>query len=164
MLAHTVFIITSGLAGQIAPDALDRAIKQIVRMKKVPILVLGSDGDDVMRTCELMDSCEMVYDPNGTGDFSPVKAGLHATDAPAYIWRPDRPFPEPEVWHALELINRCSQFSAVDLLTFEGDRSGLFLTTIKGTKHLKDRPSDAPWPLSKDLAIQAVTPADLKAD
>jgi hypothetical protein len=163
MLAHNVFIITSGLAGEIAPDALDRAIKQIVWLKKVPILVLGSDGDEIMRTCELMDSCEMVYDPNGTGDFSPVKAGLHATDAPAYIWRPDRPFPEPDVWRALESINRYSQFPDFDLLNFEGDRSGLFLTTLKGTKHLKDRPSDAAWPLSKDLALQTVTKADLKA-
>jgi hypothetical protein len=164
MLAHNVLIITSGLAGKMSPDALDRAIKQLVWMKKVPILVLGSDGDDVMRMCQQMDSCEMVFDPNGVSEFSPVKAGLHATDAPAYLWRPSDPFPEPATWRALESVIRYGQFSNFDLLKFEDDQSGLFLTTAKGTKHLKSRPAEAAWPLSDDLSIQIVTLADLKAE
>jgi hypothetical protein len=160
MLAPTVLIITSGLAGKAAPDALDRAIKQLAWMKKNIILVLGSDGDDIMRTCSQMDACEIVFDPNDAGPFSPVKAGLHATDAPAFIWRPDRPFPEADVFQLLESALRTDAFLEADLLCADGDRSGLLLTTPRSAKSLKERPADAPWPSSPDLVLQTITQAD----
>lgn len=161
MLAHLFLIITSGLAGKMSPDALDRAIRQLVWMKKTIVLVLGSDGDDVMRVCSQFESTEMVFDPNGTGAFSPVQAGLHATDAPAFIWHPDHPFPSAETFSLLEAVLRNGLFPRADLLQVEGDPSGLFLTTMRGAKRLKDRPSSSAWPTADDVVIQTVSPADL---
>ena len=164
MLAHTVLIITSNLAGRMPPNALDRAIKQLVWLKKNPILVLGADGDDVIRMCSQIEACEMLFDPNGNSDFSPVKAGLHATDAPAYVWQADRPFPANDVWRSLDSIIRQTQVSDVDLLRFDGDPSGLFLATQTGVRRLKERSSELAWPVADDIKIRLVAPGDLPVD
>ncbi len=163
MLAHTVIILTSGLAHKAPPDALDRALIALIKMKKSPILVLGFDGDDVLRTCEELEKAEIIFDPNQAGPFSPVKAGLHATDAPAFIWSIDQKFPDADVWQRLESALRVDKFAGAssEILKLEGDTSGLLMTTAKGSKRLKTRPADAEWPQSDDLTIQTVTPADL---
>ena len=163
MLAHTVIILTSGLAHKAPPDALDRALVALVKMRKSPILVLGSDGDDVLRTCEELEKAEIVFDPNQAGPFSPVKAGLHATDAPAFIWSIDQKFPDTEIWNRLESALRVDKFAGAsfEILRLEGDTSGLLMTTAKGSKRLKTRSADAAWPQSDDLKVETVSLADL---
>ncbi len=155
MLAHNVIIITSGLAGKIPTDALDRALNELARMKKTPILVLGSDGDEILRTCEEIEKAEIVFDPNMSGDFSPVKAGLHATAEPVFVWSVDRRFPEPGVWRRLEEALRQDEVTdhSVDVMRVESDTSGLSLTTVHGTKRLKDRAAASGWPDAPDLKI-----------
>lgn len=161
MLAHLFLIITSGLSSRLSPGALDRAIRQLTWMKKTIVLVLGSDGDEVMRVCEQIEATEMVFDPNGTSDFSPVKAGLQATDAPAFIWHPDQPFPTSETFELLESILRNDVFPLADALRVEGDPSGLIVTTPRGAKRLKERPSASTWPSADDVVIRAVSKSDL---
>lgn len=159
MLAHTVIIVTSGLAGKAAPDALDRALIELKKMKKTPILVLGSDGDEILRTCSELEKAEIVFDPNDAGDFSAVKAGLHATDAPAFIWSIDQKF--PDTWNELESALRVDKFNKSEVLCLEGDGSGLMMTTSRGSKRLKTRPADAAWPQADDLTVETVTLSDL---
>ena len=153
MLAHIVLIITSHLAGKISPDALDRAIKQLIWMKKTVILVLGPDGDEIMRTCSQMDACEILFDPNDSGPFSPVQAGLHATDAAAYVWHSDQPFPSNEDWQKFENGLRNLDDSSVDALQMPG--VALTLLPRSGVKRLRERPSDSAWPMP-DIKIQQV--------
>ena len=155
MLAHTVIIITSGLAGKASPDALDRALVELTRNKKSPVLVLGADGDEILRTCQELEKAEIVFDPNLSGAFSPVKAGLHTTAAPAFIWSIDQKFPDPLVWKRLEDAIRTDEFPSptIELLAVEGDASGLLLTTLNGTKRLKERAAADQWPDAPDLKI-----------
>jgi|GEM_PF-4856513 len=144
MLAPTVLIITSHLAGKAPPDALDRAIKQLVWMKKNIILVLGPDGDEVMRTCSQIEACEIVFDPNDAGPFSPVLAGLHATDAAAYVWGVDQPFPPAEEWQRYEEALRLLGDPSVEALQAEG--VALMLMTRAGVRRLKTLTASSPWP------------------
>ena len=151
MLAHTVLIITSHLSGRAAPDALDRAIKQLAWMKKTIILVLGPDGDDIMRMCSQIDAVEMLFDPNDAGPFSPILAGLHATDAAAYVWHLDQRFPANEEWQRFETALRTLEDSSVE--GFELERTPLTLFTRAGVRKLKTLPSNSLWPMS-DLNIR----------
>ncbi len=153
MLAHTVLIITSHLAGQAAPDALDRAIRQLAWMKKTIYLVLGPDGDDVMRMCSQIDSVEMLFDPNDAGPFSPILAGLHVTEAAAYVWHLDQRFPSNEEWQRFETALRTLDDSSVDAIAAEG--VPLTLLTKSGVRKLKERPADSAWPMS-DLKVQTI--------
>jgi hypothetical protein len=145
MLAHIVLIITSHLAGRFAPDALDRAIRQLAWMKKTIILVLGPDGDDIMRTCSQMDACEILFDPNDAGPFSPIQAGLHATDAAAYVWHLDQSFPANEDWSRLEEALRNLDDSSVEALRVPG--VSLTLLTPSGVRRLKALPANSAWPV-----------------
>lgn len=146
MLAHIVLIITSHLSGKFSPDALDRAIRQLAWMKKTIILVLGPDGDEIMRTCSQMDACEILFDPNDAGPFSPVQAGLHATDAAAYVWHLDQKFPANEDWQKFEDALRNLDDASVEALQAPG--IALTLLTRSGVKRLKALPANSPWPVS----------------
>lgn len=154
MLAPTVLIITSHLAGKASPDALDRAIKQLAWMKKSIILVLGSDGDDVLRTCSQIEACEMVFDPNDAGPFSPVLAGLHATDAAVYVWHLDQRFPSTDEWARFEEALRGLEDTSVEALSVSG--VPLVLLTRSGVRRLKTMPADSAWPVG-DLRMGALT-------
>lgn len=138
LVAHTVLLITSGLSGKIPPDSLDRAIKQIVWLRKSPVLILGEDGDAIMQMCTQIESCEIVFDPNGGSAFSPVKAGLHATDTAAFVWQIDQPFPSNETWARLDEALRAG-------LSEDVVRSGS-LYLVRNVKSLREWPSETPWP------------------
>jgi CTP:molybdopterin cytidylyltransferase MocA len=153
MLAHIVLIITSHLSGKFAPDALDRAIKQLLWMKKTIILVLGPDGDEVMRTCSQMDACEILFDPNDAGPFSPIKAGLHATDAAAYVWFADQKFPTNDDFRRLDTALRTLDDSSIECLQIPG--VPLTLLTPTGVRNLKEKPSDSAWPLASLKTLDA---------
>lgn len=153
MLAHIVLIITSHLSGKFSPDALDRAIKQLAWMKKTIILVLGPDGDEIMRTCSQMDACEILFDPNDAGPFSPIKAGLHATDAAAYVWHLDQKFPSNDVWHKLDEALRNLDDSSIEALQIAD--VPLTLLTRSGVRKLKELASESAWPVA-DLKVRTV--------
>lgn len=159
MLAHTVLVITSGLAAKAAPDALDRALVELTRMKKSPVLVLGADGDDILRTCQELEKAEIVFDPNMSGSFSPVKAGLFATHEPAFVWTLDRPFPPMETWRRLEDALRTGEVpdASCDVVAIDGDTSGLLLTSAHGTARLKQRAAEAEWPDAPDLKMRRLS-------
>jgi hypothetical protein len=161
MQAHTVIILTAGLAHKASADALDRAVAELLRRKKSPFLVLGKDGDDVLERCSRLEDCELVFDPNdaasGTGataaTFSGVKAGLHATNVAAFVWRIDRPFPDESVWLRLETALRTDEDKKADVFGLTHDPSELLLVTAQGNKRLKERPAESAWPESQDIVF-----------
>ena len=79
--ASSVIIVSSGRSHLLKSEqTLDGLIREIVSLKKNPILVLGPDGDDILRHCDEIEKCDIVFDPNFNGGFfSGVKAGLFAT-------------------------------------------------------------------------------------
>jgi len=87
MRVHNVIITTAGSEEPSRNgDDLDRLIRRVLDLKKKPILVIGPEGDDVLRSSKLAEECELVFDPNYEGGlFSSIKAGLHATTGPAFI-------------------------------------------------------------------------------
>ena len=155
MQAHTVLILTSGLADKASPDALDRAITELLKRKKTPYLLLGTDGDSVLERCSRLEDVEMIFDPNHSVEdtqlFSSVKAGLFATNAAAFVWRIDHPFPTEQVWSALETKLRLDEDKKTDIFQAEDDPSHLILVTAQGGKHLKERAADSPWPVAADI-------------
>lgn len=90
MRVHNVIIMTAGSRdlsqnGE-SGDSLDHLIRRVFRLKKNPILVIGPEGDDVLRNSELTEECELVFDPNYEGGlFSSIKAGLYAATSPAFV-------------------------------------------------------------------------------
>lgn len=163
MQAHTVLILTAGLADKAAPDALDRAITELLKRKKTPYLLLGIDGDDVLERCSRLEDVEMIFDPNHSLDdrdlFSSVKAGLFATNAGAFVWRIDRPFPSNEAWTRLETALRLDEDKKTDIYKVSNDPSDLILVTAQGGKRLKERAAQSAWPTAEDINATAL---DLK--
>lgn len=86
MRAKSVIIIASGRAQYASAGQLDRAIQAVTAMGKRPVVVIGPDGDDLLRTSESIEACELVFDPNYNGGiFSGIKAGLHAVNGAAFV-------------------------------------------------------------------------------
>jgi hypothetical protein len=103
MLAHNVIILTSGRATAIATEAIDSLILALRKLKKNPILVLGPDGDDILRLSQQIENCEIIFDPNYEGEiFSGIKAGLETTNAAAFICAINEPILDPATWADLE--------------------------------------------------------------
>jgi len=52
-----------------------------------PVLVLGSNGDEILQIGEAVADCDFVFDPNFTGALSTsVLAGLFAAQASAFVY------------------------------------------------------------------------------
>jgi hypothetical protein len=85
-LVKSVIIVTGGRSNYAAAGALDQLIRDTLSLGKQPVVVLGPDGDDLLRSCSLIENCEMVFDPNFQGGiFSGVKAGLEAVNGAAFV-------------------------------------------------------------------------------
>lgn len=101
--AHNVIIITTSASHLAQTATLDQYIKKVRSLGKNPIVVLGPDGDEFLRHSHHIDDCDLVFDPNYSGcTFSSVKAGLHATNGPAFVVPLNESLPEDELWHHLE--------------------------------------------------------------
>lgn len=167
MQAHTVLILTAGLAQKSAPNALDRMIGELLRRRKTPYILLGTDGDAVLEQCSRVEDCEMIFDPNHDPSndelFSSVKAGLFATNAAAFILRLDRPLPADSVWTQLETKLRLDENKKTDIYVADNDPSGLVLVTAQGGKRLKERAADSRWPVAEDIACDLVSGFDSRS-
>ncbi len=153
-LVKSVIIVTGGRCNYAAAGALDQLIRETLALGKQPIVVLGPDGDDLLRTCSLIENCEMVFDPNfqKEGIFSGVKAGLEAVNGAAFV------IPlgaeavlEPSRWASFEkaLLEEPNRNHVIRPLTSEiktGD-SPLYplMITPQGLLPLKALPSSSDW-------------------
>jgi CTP:molybdopterin cytidylyltransferase MocA len=168
MVAKSVIILSSGRANYAAGGALDDLIKAITALGKTPVLVLGPDGDDLMRTCAAIETCELVYDPNFNGGmFSGIKAGLHAVHGPAYVI----PLADPTAlefskWNELETVLRANDVSGktgthVIRPVTQNGAIPLFpqLVTAHGLLPIKALPATTDWASSDRLHFETIVVA-----
>lgn len=161
MVAKAVIILTAGRGTYAAGGALDQLILEINKMGKTAVLVVGPDGDELMRCCTNIDSCEMVFDPNFEGGlFSSIKAGLEAVNSPAFVL----PLSSNGVlnyseWKSLEdaLRETNDSFHVIRPVTQNGAKP-LFpqVITKRGLLPLKALPATTDWENSEKICIQDV--------
>jgi hypothetical protein len=159
MLAHNVIILTAGRANEIRRGRLDQLVDFVLSMKKTPIIVVGPDGDDLLRTTARLDDCEIVFDPNFNGEeFSSVKAGLQSTGEPCFFLRANSPLPSRETFQQLERELMGSQTSGVDVYATPNhdDPNAVFLVTQRGVRSLKNQPASTRWLKSQEIAFRLV--------
>jgi hypothetical protein len=181
MRAHNVIIVASGRVSYAHGSDLDALIRAIVALKKQPILVLGPDGDDLLRVCQEAESCEMIFDPNFNGEiFSSIKAGLQVCSHPALVLPFAAKMLEPSEWvnfekyladaesatHVLKPVLKLADES----LTQNNDTLQWChwpqIVTAHGVRVLKNLPATTSWTdaeiiLTKsiDLPANSATPA-----
>lgn len=175
MRAHNVIIVSSG-ASVVAPaGALDHLIRSICANKKRAILVLGPDGDEILASCQEIENCELVFDPNYSGEFfSGLKAGLHATHGAAIVV-PLRSAKVAEtalseqkfstvvstLEAAVEGDGTAAQCDVVCPLVTQDDApvsrsESIFLVTQKGVQSLKNIPSQSDWETLEQVSIERI--------
>jgi hypothetical protein len=147
--AHNVIIVTSGRVHCLQAGELDRLIRSILRLKKNPILILGPDGDELLRISSEVESCEIIFDPNFTGDFfSSVKAGLSVTQMAAFVIVIGESRLDPNQWLQLEQVLR--EEGREHALRFRPiTRSGWalypVLLTESGVRAMRNLPASTEW-------------------
>lgn len=155
MRAHNVILITSETITPSIPEyfrSIDTWIEHILSLKKNPILVLGPEGDDVLRSCRHIEECDVVFDPNHQGAlFSGIKAGLFATHGAAFVSTVSSPFLPPKpVWLALERMlldfNATNGVDVIQILTQDKDAPiWPALVTAQGVKTLTKLHAQSDW-------------------
>lgn len=160
MRAHNVIIVSSGRTAYAHAGALDELIRSIVALRKQPILVLGPDGDDLLRTCEEIEQCEIVFDPNYDGEFfSSLKAGLFACESPTLVVPLADDHLPPSTWRVLETELRDHEGKSHVLRPItHNDASPQWpaLITACGVKALKALPSTSAWEKSESIRTEVV--------
>jgi len=164
-LVKNVIIVTGGRSNYASAGALDQLIGEILSLGKQPVVVLGPDGDDLLRSCSLIEKCEMVFDPNfQEGIFSGVKAGLEAVNGAAFV------IPlgaesvlEPTRWASFERVlleerNRDHVIRPVASEVKTGD-TPLYplMVTPQGILPLKALPSSSDWLGSDRIRVSEFT-------
>jgi hypothetical protein len=139
--AACVIILTSGKAESLR-WCIDTVIQTVLDEKRVPILVLGPDADALLPAASKIEKCEIVFDPNYAGDeFSGIKAGLHITSQPAFIWNGSGEFPDASTRVSLEAaLKRVPGH----VLSHPGDTSQSLISRI-GIEKLRELGSDTEW-------------------
>ncbi|HVK62787.1 MAG TPA: hypothetical protein VM432_14615 [Bdellovibrionales bacterium] len=141
MRAASIIVLTSGKAEGLRWK-IDDVIQSILDEKRVPILILGPDADILMTAASKIEHCEIVFDPNYSGkEFSGIKAGLHATAQPAFVWNGDGHFPEKQTRILLETAMRDS---TEHVLMLPDDPSQALLTR-EGVLRLRDLAAHTQW-------------------
>jgi hypothetical protein len=147
---HNVIILTTGAIEAHGQDVIDRAIRHALELKKNPILVLGTDGDEVLRCCHLIEQCDLVFDESENGsEFSSLKAGLHATVGAAFVLPLKQAIADKPVWSLVEDQLSTTNNDAFDLVrpVSAEDERPLYpcAVTPRGVQRLKTLPSNSNW-------------------
>lgn len=159
MQAHNIIVICSGYSRANSGDELNRLFETARQLKKKPILVLGPDGDELLRSCDFIEDCEIVFDPNFEGGFfSGLKAGLFATHGPAFVASLEMPIPSLRVWHALEkslfhLQKNARERILRPVINGEVQKALPILITTQGIAELMKLPALSPWPLPEQESL-----------
>ena len=157
MLANCAILLTAGSTQVINASQLDALIRELVARKKNPVLVLGPDGDDLLRSCQELEACDLVFDPNYEGDyFSGIKAGLHAVNGPAFVIPVGQDLLPAQSWAELELaLLRLDSTQKVDVLrpVTPGVSESRYpqIVTNTGLQALKRLPATTPWTNSHQI-------------
>jgi hypothetical protein len=85
-IVKNVLIVSSGRMNYARTGALDDLIRRVRAIGKTPVVILGPDGDDVLRTSTELENCEIVFDTNFQGEFfSSINAGLHVLSGATFV-------------------------------------------------------------------------------
>jgi len=162
-LAKNVLIISSGRATYAQAGVLDELIGKVRALGKHPIVVLGPDGDDLLRVSRRLETCDIVFDPNFRGNFfSSVKAGLDAVNGASFILplgASDKTL-DFAVWEAFEraLLDPETKGHVLRPVTQANERLDYpLIVTGKGLLPLKALPSTTDWLQSERIEIQDFT-------
>lgn len=169
MIASNVIVLTSGQYKEGNGRKLGELISGILKLKKKPIVVLGPDGDDLLRNCTEIENCEIVFDPNFNGGlFSGLKAGLFAVShGGAFVVSLGDPYLDAKNWSKLEaaLLNSEKEHVIRAAPRMKSDEVNFpFIVTARGVSHLKSLSAETPWPpghevIFRDVALdEAVAP------
>ncbi len=166
MTAPSVIILTSGLVQTGSGQELSRLISTIRQLKKTPIVVLGPDGDELLRECsEIIDDCEIVFDPNFEGGlFSSLKAGLFALrHGGAFVLPLGAPYMNAPAWRKLEDALLTSEQEHI-IRAAPQDQGGAMtfplLVTARGMSHLRNQPAQSPWPPEREVIFRDLPPEE----
>lgn len=156
-LVKNVIIVTAGKANYAGGGTLDQMIRDTLALGKQIIVVLGPDGDDLLRTCSMIEHCEMVFDPNFQGGFfSGVKAGLEAVNGASFVLPLGADcILEFSRWAELEraLVGADIKNHVVRPVDPETNATFPLLITPQGLLPLKALPSSSDWLNSERIQI-----------
>lgn len=162
MIAPYVIILTSGQVRADSGRELSDLIATVLRLKKKPVVVLGPDADELLRNCNEIENCEIVFDPNFEGGFfSGLKAGLFALNqGGAFVVSLGAPHLNAKDWSKLEsaLLNS-EQEHVIRAATRNKTAEVNFplLVTARGISHLKNLPAQLAWPPEREVIFREVS-------
>lgn len=167
LLANSFIVITSGRVRANSDQEFRHLMSLAQAMKKRIVLVLGPDGDDLLRELgEELDDCEIVFDPNfdsiaGGGLFSGLKAGLFAVNGAAFV------IPLGEKVHSAETLRYMEHTllsptigKTVYCRSRSGETQYPLLVTAHGVTILRDQPSHSSWIEETDFAFHDLSPGE----
>lgn len=151
MRVHNFIIVCSGKAPLALDGHLDQLIQNVHASGRNPILVVGPDGDELLRSCRQLEQCDLVFDPNFTGGFfSSLKAGLHATVGAAFVASvEDRHFTIDQLMRLEQEAERLKD-APPDVLRLVTQADGPvgaspYLVTLRGVGRLKSFAAEINW-------------------
>lgn len=145
-----VIIVTSERSTYGQANSLDESIRFFIAHGLHPILVLGPDGDNILSMCSLIDSCEIVFDPNYQGDFfSSVKAGLFAAESASFVWPYSIALPNRSDVQTLAQAVKTVDALHADRIAIEHEEKRVdlmfSLVTLRGLKQLRNVSAESDW-------------------
>lgn len=84
---------------------IDFQIRTLKEIGLSPIVILaGAHADNVLRVSRQLETCELVFDTNGTEAnlFSNLRAGLHVTSDACFVLPVEIPAPPETAWKQLK--------------------------------------------------------------
>ncbi len=130
-----IFLTAEGEPSPIL-SRLNLTIQNVLALKKTPVLVIGTSGDELLRYCHLLERCELVYDPNYQGDlFSSVKAGLHVCKGTTFVLPEPLESVQTAIWEKFESAAFALAHAKYDILCPVASGVPL-IVTIQGARRL----------------------------
>jgi hypothetical protein len=154
-------IVSPGCGHLARTGALDRLIRLATGIRKNPILVLGPDGDDLLSGSSEIEQCDLVFDPNYSGNFfSGLKAGLQAIKEAAFVVPLTDAIPEQGAWKRLEnqlmqeaLKTQCDVVRPLTQFNTNPELTLPFLVTAQGVRNLVTLPAATEWETCGQITV-----------
>ena len=165
MRVKSTIVITSGRSQTLGTSALDHAIKKLRELGQEQLtIVLGPDGDEFLASCSLLETCDIIFDPNFEGGFfSGVKSGATVATAQASFVMPlEAEIADERIWRELDTALLKAQTQETKphvfrVVTHEGN-GAVFpqLITVPGQRAFMSLPASTDWENLDPATVQTV--------
>jgi hypothetical protein len=169
---HNVIILTNGAAEFATQGLLDEVIDKTLALKKNPIVVLGHDGDDILRDCRHIERCDLVFGEHSDNHpLAGLVSGLQATTGGAFALplkeALDTRALDPSHWLNLERLLSATgkdEFDIARLHDQQGEALYPLAVTATGVTRLKNLEVPLNWddPHQVIIRCQSATPERLE--